>query len=222
MRRRSLAASTACRPTRSRCCFSPRAITFRSPFARCFPGSSTRCRRQGASASILRWTSTGRRGLDRTSNGWRPSTTTSTRGAPNPSMPQSGPIGPICRAAHCSRTSSESAQRLLALEGRRPIFHPDGTRPWGAGARQSVWHRVSGPDGEPRDRRRDREAALSAAQPVLAARSYAVRGRPRSLATSPQPLLPAMTSPATAAALCPFRIRARKSSRFPKSGPRAY
>jgi hypothetical protein len=49
--------------------FSPRETTFRSPFARRFPGLSIRCRRQAASASILRWTSPGRRGLDRTSNG---------------------------------------------------------------------------------------------------------------------------------------------------------
>ena len=64
----------------------------------------------------------GRRGLDRTSNGWRRSTTTSIRGAPNPSMPRSGPIGPICRTVRCSRAMRESARRLLALEGRRPIF----------------------------------------------------------------------------------------------------
>ena len=55
----SLAPSTACRLTRSRRCFSPRATTFRSPFARRFPGSSIRCRCHGASASILRWTSPG-------------------------------------------------------------------------------------------------------------------------------------------------------------------
>ena len=36
----------------------------------------------------------------------------------------------------------------------------------------------------------------------------------------PQP--PAMTSPATTVAACFFRSRARKSSRFPMSGPRAY
>ena len=64
----------------------------------------------------------GQRDLDRTSNGWRRSTTTSTRDAPNPSMPGSGPTGPICRTARCRRATPESARRLPALEGRRPIF----------------------------------------------------------------------------------------------------
>jgi L-2-hydroxyglutarate oxidase LhgO len=48
--------------------------------------------------------------------------TTSIRGAPNLSMPGSEPIGPICRTARCSRATPESARRLPALEGRRPIF----------------------------------------------------------------------------------------------------
>ena len=64
---------------------------------------------------------------------------------------------------------------------------PDRTRPRRPRARQSVRHRVPRPDGEPRDRRRDREAALSAAQPVLAPRSYAVHGRARRGAAGPQP-----------------------------------
>jgi L-2-hydroxyglutarate oxidase LhgO len=46
----------------------------------------------------------------------------SIRGAPNLSMPGSEPIGPICRTAPCSRAMPESARRLPALEGRRPIF----------------------------------------------------------------------------------------------------
>jgi hypothetical protein len=71
---------------------------------------------------ILLSTSPGRRDLDRTSNEWRRSTTTSIRGAPNLSMPGSEPIGPICRTARCSRAMPESARRLPALEGRRPIF----------------------------------------------------------------------------------------------------
>ena len=78
-------------------------LTVRSPFSRLvYPMPAP-----GASASILRWTSPGRRDLDRTSNGWRRSTTTSIRGA---------------RTARCSRATPESARRLLALEGRRPIF----------------------------------------------------------------------------------------------------
>ena len=94
-------------------------LTVRSPFSRLvYPMPAT----PGGLASILRWTSPGRRDLDRTSNGWRQSTTTSIRGAPNPSMPGFGPIGPICRTARCSRATPESARRLLALEGRRPIF----------------------------------------------------------------------------------------------------
>ena len=35
---------------------------------------------------------------------------------------RSEPIGPICRTARCSRATPESARRLPALEGRRPIF----------------------------------------------------------------------------------------------------
>ena len=82
--------------------------------------------------------------------------------------------------------------------------HPDGTRSRRPRACQSVRHRVPRPYGEPRDRRRDREAALIT----------------RPFVGRPQP--PVMTSPATTVAACPFRIRARKSSRFPATGPRAY
>jgi glycine/D-amino acid oxidase-like deaminating enzyme len=102
--------------------FLAKATTFLSPFARRFPGSSIRCRRQAALASILHWTSPGRRDLDRTSNGWRRSTTTSIRGVLHPSTPGSEPIGPICRTVPCSPATPESAQRLFVLEGWRPIF----------------------------------------------------------------------------------------------------
>ena len=204
MRKRSLAPSTACRLKRSRRCFSPRATTFRSPFARRFPGSSIRCRCQGASASILRWTSPGRRGLDRTSNGWRRSTTTSTRGAPNPSMSRSDLLARSAGrrvAAGLRRNPPEDCSPWRVVDR---FSHPDGTRPRRPGACQSVRHRVPRPYVEPRDRGRDREAALIT-RPFV--------GRPQE---------PAMTSPATTVAACSFRSRARKSSRFPMTGPRAY
>ena len=105
--------------------------------------------------------------------------------------------------------------------------HPDGTRPRRSWARQSVRHRIPRPDGEPRDRRRDREAALRAAQGILDLRSYVVRGRaafnrkPKDVSVrGPQPH--AMPSLATTVAACPFRIPTMKSSLFPMSGPRAY
>jgi L-2-hydroxyglutarate oxidase LhgO len=93
-------------------------LTVRSPFSRLvYPMPAP-----GGLGVHLTLDLTGGRDLDRTSNGRRRSSTTSIRGAPNPSMPGSGPIGPICRTARCSRATPESARRLLALEGRRPIF----------------------------------------------------------------------------------------------------
>ena len=52
-----------------------------------------------------------------------------------------------------------------ALRANRRCFRPrNGMRPRRPGARQSVRHRVPWSDSEPRDRGRDREAALTAAK----------------------------------------------------------